>query len=640
MSLMLRIDAGGEAQFAPRTVEVGGALVALGRMDNNDVVIADGRISGRHGRFVRRGEGYAYEDVGSRNGSLLERGALRTPLRAHEPVAVIAGDRLLLGDLAAPVVVSVERAPFGPDDAAAGATVVAAHAMVGPGATDALDATTLRALFEVVRQVSGVVDPGVVLARIADGVLGLCPQARMVAVLLRDAEGRFVPEFARARSGQAAVQTSEALVKRAVERREVVAWRAGDAAAGAGASVVGLAGAVVAPLVVGDETIGVLQADSALEGFGPSDLTLVSTLALHVAASLAAARRFGALVEREAALSRENAALRTLPRPILGQSEALKASLRMLERVARTQTTVLVQGETGTGKELAARFVHAHSPRSAGPFAAVNCGALPENLLESELFGHRKGAFTGAVRDHAGLFEAADGGTLFLDEIGEVSAAMQVRLLRVLQEREVTPVGASRPVKVDVRVVTATNRDLKAEVAAGRFREDLYYRLAVFPVRLPALRERGGDVELLAETFRQSAVARHGRYVPGFTHEALAALARHDWPGNVRQLEHEIERAVILAADGAPIGLDDLSPGVLGTPSAGPSVPGALALPTGPLHEVMDALELRVVRKCLEDHEQTRTRAAAALGISRQALQVKLAKWRERGERVEGDSER
>jgi len=632
VSLKLRIEAEGGA----RDVEVGGALVSLGRLDLNDVVIADARISGRHGRFVRRGEGYAYEDVGSRNGSMLERGDERTPLRAHEPSPIGAGDRLLLGDLASPVIVSVERAPAFELDPAAGGTVVAVQALrTLDGVPPPSDARALRGLFELLRGLNGVTETETLLARIADGVLSMCPHVRMVGVLLRDGEGRYVPEFARSRTGRAAVQTSETLVRRAVERREIVAWHAGQGASGA--SVVGLAGAVLVPLAAGEDVVGVLQADSVEGGFSEDDVSLISMLGLHVAASLAVARRFTALVQREADLSRENTALRTLPRPILGRSEPLRACLHQMERVARTQTTVLIQGETGTGKELAARFVHAHSTRGAGPFAAINCGALPENLLESELFGHRKGAFTGAVRDHVGMFEAANGGTLFLDEIGEVSTATQVRLLRVLQEREVTPVGATKPTKVDVRVVAATNRDLKAEVAAGRFREDLYYRLAVFPVRLPALRERRGDVELLAETFRQSAVARHGRFVPGFSQEALAALARYDWPGNVRQLEHEIERAVILAADGAPIGLDDLSPGVLGASDRAFTSTPPSELPVGPLHEVMEKLELRVVRRCLEENDNNRTRAAQALGISRQALQVKLAKWRQHGERFDGD---
>lgn len=629
MSLQLEIEVEGQP---PRAVRVGGAVVTLGRVEGNDVVIADARVSSRHGRFLRRGEGYAYEDLGSRNGSLVEApGGQRTVARPQELVPVASGARVLLGDLQAPVVVRVVDAPVAlPSDAGAdGGTVVAARALAG-AAPAPTDAATLRQLFELLRDLSGRVETQEVFHRISAAVLERLPQARSVTVLMADGTGEYVPESTRVREASGpAGPPSSTLVKRAVERRELVAYAAGQGAPSA--SVMGLAAAVLVPLPAGDDVIGVLHVDALQGSFNTDDLGFLAILGTHVAASLGSARRFRALQLDRAALAQENAALKALPRPILGRSDTLKECLRFLERVARTQTTVLLTGETGTGKELAARFVHAYSSRSTKVFQALNCGALPENLLETELFGHKKGAFTGAVRDHQGIFESSDAGTVFLDEIGEISPAVQVRLLRVLQEREVQPVGATRPTKVDVRIIAATNRDLKAEVAAGRFREDLYYRLAVFPVRLPPLRERRGDVELLAEQFRQAATARHGKRVPGFTTEALTVLTRYAWPGNVRQLEHEIERAVILAQDAGPIGVADLSPAVTGgTPM--PSVQVAESeLPVGPLHEVMDQLERRVVARCLADHAQNRTRAAQALGISRQALQAKLARWRDQG---------
>jgi transcriptional regulator with GAF, ATPase, and Fis domain len=635
VSLKLRIEIEGRD---PVAVRAGGAVVTLGRVEGNDIVVADARISSRHGRFVRRGEGYAYEDLGSRNGSLVERDGKRLVGRTQELIPVAAGTRILLGDLTAPVVLVVEEAPTASDEADPGGTVVATRAL-GDGPPPApKDPATLESLFGLLRDLSGRIDPQEVLARISAAVLDRFPQARGVTVLMADAEGVFVPETTRVRaSAGPAARPSDTLVRRVVDRRELVAYAAGQGAPSA--SVMGVAAAVLVPLVVAGEVIGVLHVDTLTGAFTPDDQAWLAIIGTHVAASLGSARRFRAMQLDRQALVAENTALKALPRPILGHSEALRETLRQLERVARTQTTVLVTGETGTGKELAARFVHAYSTRGGRVFSALNCGALPENLLESELFGHRKGAFTGAVRDHAGLFEASDGGTVFLDEIGEISPAVQVRLLRVLQEREVQPVGASRPLKVDVRIVAATNRDLKAEVAAGRFREDLYYRLAVFPVRLPALRERRGDVELLAEQFRQAAVSRHGKRVPGFTTEALAALTRYAWPGNVRQLEHEIERAVILAMDAEPIGLADLSTAVTGgTPLPTAHVTEA-DLPVGPLHDVMDQLERRVVARCLSDNAQNRTRAAQALGISRQALQAKLARWRDQGVPLGGEDE-
>ena len=225
---------------------------------------------------------------------------------------------------------------------------------------------------------------------------------------------------------------------------------------------------------------------------------------------------------------------------LIGQSPAMQRVYEMLAKVADSPVTVLLVGETGTGKEVMARSLHYGGARSEGRFVAVNCGALPENLLESELFGHKKGSFTGAVTDKIGLFEAADGGTIFLDEVEAMSAAMQVRLLRAVQEREVTRVGETQPVKVDARVIAATNRDLEAEVKAGRFREDLYYRLNVFPVRLPPLRERREDIPLLVEHFLKKHREASKSAALKFAPEAMAALTGYGWPGNVRELENEV----------------------------------------------------------------------------------------------------
>lgn len=231
---------------------------------------------------------------------------------------------------------------------------------------------------------------------------------------------------------------------------------------------------------------------------------------------------------------------------LVGQSEPMRHAIALLTRSARSDVTVLVTGESGTGKEIAAKAIHSESARAEGPFLAVNCGAIPEGVIESELFGHERGAFTGANSARRGVFEEADGGTLFLDEIGELRADLQVRLLRVLQERQVQRVGASKPRDVDVRIIAATNRDLPARVESGEFRQDLYYRLAVFPVELPPLRERGDDVLVLAHAFLRRLALQHGRALQGWTRSAASALQAHTWPGNVRELQNVIERAVIL----------------------------------------------------------------------------------------------
>ncbi len=317
-------------------------------------------------------------------------------------------------------------------------------------------------------------------------------------------------------------------------------------------------------------------------------------------------------LRREAAEARE--------RPLsfdrlVGAATGLKAAVDLARKVLDADTTVLLLGETGTGKELFARLLHDNGPRARRRFVAQNCGALPESLLESELFGHVRGAFTGATAERKGLFEEADGGTIFLDEIGETSPAMQLRLLRVLQEGEIRRVGASAGRRVDVRVIAATNADLEAEVAAGRFRKDLYYRLNVFPIRLPPLRERSGDVPPLAEHFLRIYRQRARRAVAGIAPEAMQALRTYPWPGNVRELENEIERAVALADDGQVLGPAHLSERIRnGSPA-----------PAGPvtLGEAVERLKRRMIEDALRECG-SKTRAAERLGLSRQSLQQML----------------
>jgi DNA-binding NtrC family response regulator len=267
------------------------------------------------------------------------------------------------------------------------------------------------------------------------------------------------------------------------------------------------------------------------------------------------------------ALVQENLQLRkqladvAQPSPILGQSASMRRVVELVETVAPTETTVLITGESGTGKELVARAIHAGSPRAYMPLVVVNCGALPEGTLESELFGHERGAFTGAQYRHKGKFEVADGGTLFLDEIGEISAKIQVELLRVLEEKKVTRLGGTRPVRADFRTVAATNRDLMDEMQAGRFREDLYYRLNVFHIKLPPLRERGEDVPELARAFADRHARSMNRPCPTFTPEAMGVLKAYSWPGNVRELNNAIERSMVLQT-GREIDVENLPYGV------------------------------------------------------------------------------
>ncbi len=306
---------------------------------------------------------------------------------------------------------------------------------------------------------------------------------------------------------------------------------------------------------------------------------------------------------------------------MIGASEAMESVLETLRQVAPTRATVLILGESGTGKELVARALHSMSPRAKSPFVAVHCAALADNLLESELFGHEKGAFTGANERRKGRFELADGGTLFLDEIGEISPATQVKILRVLEERKFERVGGQETLEVDVRLVAATNRDLQAMVAAGTFREDLFYRLNVVELRLPPLRERSGDIPLLINHYLERSARENNRPAPLVTPEALEALCAYAWPGNIRELRNVMERMIVMTR-GDKLGLRDV-PVAIRTGAGAPKSTGE----GDPANLSLDQAEKRMIQDALKLNEGNRTAAAKQLGISRRTLHRKLNEY-------------
>jgi two-component system response regulator PilR (NtrC family) len=348
--------------------------------------------------------------------------------------------------------------------------------------------------------------------------------------------------------------------------------------------------------------------------FGTAELRALAQKALEKSAIVAENDRLRAQVERDAS-----------PATLLGHSPAMRAIVELLRRVASGKSTVLITGESGIGKERIARAIHDFSDRAAKPFVVVNCGALPEALMESELFGHDKGAFTGATARHTGLFREADGGTLFLDEVGELPPPLQVKLLRVLQERKVRAVGATVETPVDVRVVAATNRNVEDDVKSGKFRQDLYYRLNVIRVAVPPLRDRREDVPLLAQHFLERCAREHGKEARGFHPDTLRALSSYAFPGNVRELENIVERALTLAV--APvIGLGDLPEEVSG--AAARATPSLLALPEDGcnLDDVLGELERRLIVEALERAGGVRTQAAKLLGVTLRSLRYRLQK--------------
>jgi Nif-specific regulatory protein len=370
---------------------------------------------------------------------------------------------------------------------------------------------------------------------------------------------------------------------------------------------------IAAPMIYKSEAIGVVEVLNRRDGrpFGEVDLHLAELFA-----NLAACAARNARTHEN--LRRERNALRGFvfaDNEIVGSSPRLRETLRLAERVAPTNATVLLTGETGTGKEVLAKYIHTRSQRADRPFVAVNCAALPETLLESELFGHEKGAFTGAISQRAGRFELADEGTLFLDEIGDISPSLQVRLLRLLQERAFTRVGGTQTIFCDVRILAATNRDLKQAIRDGRFREDLFYRLNVFPISVPPLRERPGDIPALAVHFARRAAADLGVPPRPLSDGLLEALKAYPWPGNIRELDNVIERAVLLC-DGpelVPVHL----PAEITCPSERVGSPGTL-----------HGTEREMILRALTETRWNQTRAARMLGISRDNLRYRLKKYR------------
>jgi transcriptional regulator with GAF, ATPase, and Fis domain len=639
---------------SPRSVhEMAGTIASIGRAPSNTVVLTDYHLSGEHAQVVREGDGYVFRDLRSTNGSAIERAGARIAVDASRKfeIALENGDLLLLGDARKPVTVRVRilRASItgeGPVVEPLGDRLIASRSIVDlPSVTHQIEhdpASAVR-VYKALQRLTSRVDHTATLEAVVDATFELLRRATHVAILLRSEadKDRFVLALSRERPGPAAgtpvVAADPVRASRSVLRR-VLADRAAILTANAQEELTSsesvLAGQILSMLAVpmwrGDEIIGLIQADNRRSAgmFAESDLEVALLLGSQAALAIDNATLFQRVKVAEEKARGENVYLKRREQKvrfenIIGESPAMKAVLAQLEKVIDTRATVCVEGETGTGKELIASGVHYQSQRRDKMFVAQNCAAMPENLLESELFGHKRGAFTSADADKKGLFEIADGGTLFLDEMGEMPLSLQAKLLRVLQEGTIRPVGATSEKQVDVRIICATNRDLAAEVEQGRFRQDLYYRLMVFPVRLPPLRERREDVPLLAAHFLKRYAAEYRVELPGFTQDALDGLAGYGWPGNIRELENEIQRLVIQAEPGHWIEVVDLSPRLR-------KVEGTLqriAPKKGTLKEMVEQVERWLLTEALRENGGNKTKTAVQLGITREGLHKKLAKF-------------
>ncbi len=492
------------------------------------------------------------------------------------------------------------------------------------------DLDRITHVLQAARSVTGTLDINELLIRVVDAVIQVAEADRGFLMLMHE-DGKLRFEVARNKDETTLpsdeFQISWGIAEEAAHRRETV-WVAdamGSSLFAERKSVreLSLRTVVALPILSSGRVLGVLYIDShsVTHEFTPDTITLLEAFGALCAVALENARMHEALRDSKSRLEIENQNLRRALKEdfryglLVGRSPKMLRVIELLEKVIPTQVSVLVQGETGTGKELIARAIHMNGPRREKSFVAVNCGALPENLLESELFGYKKGAFTGATEDRPGLFEAADAGTIFLDEVGEMPASLQVKLLRVLQDGHIRRVGDTVSRKVDVRLVAATNRDLKAEVEGGRFRQDLFFRINVVPLELPALRERGEDVLLLAQHFLDQFAKQQQRKLRGLTPESRELLLRHPWPGNVRELENAMARAVALADEGA-----SLEPSLFG-----------LGAPVTrrwdgqhTLRETLDAVEADTIREALRQCDQNVSRGARALGVSRQHLHNRM----------------
>ena len=363
--------------------------------------------------------------------------------------------------------------------------------------------------------------------------------------------------------------------------------------------------------------------------FSLKEMRLLEILSGPIAVSIENAQLYDEVQQYATSLEKENLRLKTECQArfnvqgIIGSSAAMQRVFALLDKVIGTGTTVLIQGDTGTGKELLARVIHYNGPTKDKPFVAENCGGLSENLLESEIFGHVKGAFTGAIADKKGLFEIANGGTVFLDEIADMPYTMQTKLLRVLQEYQIRPVGGSEYKQVEFRLISSTNRDLLQEVKKGRFREDLFYRIQVFPIVIPPLRERKEDIPLLAVHFLEQLALKFERPVARLTPGALEMLMQFDWPGNVRELENEIERALTLAGDDSEISEAYLSERI----KQSADYDGLSGASTATIQEATARMERKMVKDALRQSGGNRSQAARILGLTRQGLLNKIRRY-------------
>ena len=625
----------GSARGTTFPVDDSASTVTIGRAPTNQIVLSDYHLSGEHGQIFRENDQYIYRDLRSTNGTRLRRGGEETVLDGSErsEVTLRDGDQLVLGDPHEPVILLCRVSGVAEPDVWVQAQRTLADF---PKVADEVsrDTATAKKLLDITRRLARRgLDLQAVFDGVAEAVFELVPLASHLAIALTDDNRRFNTVYGRSRAGASEdVRVARGVIARVQQERDafITPNAAQELAATPTLHNQQMFSTIGVPLWDGETIRGIIQIynRTAGEKFDYPDLDRVVTLAGQAALAIENARLYQRLSLNEEKARGENKYLKKREEKrrypdIIGESPSMNEIFRQLDKVIDTRATVCIEGETGTGKELIASAIHYRGRRSEKLFVAQNCAAVPENLLESELFGHKKGAFTGADHDKKGLFEIADGGSMFLDEIGEMTLSLQAKLLRVLQEGEIRPVGATSTKAVDVRIICATNRSLEKDVEAGKFRQDLYYRLKVFPLHLPALRERREDIPLLVEHFLRKYTTEMKKSIAGVLPEAMEQMQQYRWPGNIRELENEVQRFVIQADPESFITPEMLSPQIRRVEG----VVGRIAPKKGTLKDMVEEIERWLLAEALREHGGNKTRTAETLGITREGLHKKLSKY-------------
>ena len=603
-------------------------ITIIGRASTTDIQLDDLMVSRHHAKISKSDEGYIIEDLSSRNGVFLNNERIITSQVIPDSGQICIGPYTLIfrntesihSDCTAYPSSGYTQIIMASKDPVSSGTIgeKICHETAGKEEFEKLQKSLKILLLKEIIQI----------------IFSVFPHAGRCFVALQDpGEAKLTIRTIQSRDPTLAAEEnllSQTIAHRAIGERKslLIMDTQMDSRVSVSIKMIGANSILCAPLICPQKTLGILQIESKSKSyeFSKADLDLFTGIASQVALLIYNAELLDVLKKAKERAEFENKNLKKQQKvyssfdDIVGKSLKITETLELVKKVSNSPYSILITGESGTGKEVIAKSIHYNSSRSGQPFVVLNCAAIPRDLIESELFGFEKGAFTGAMETKQGLFEVADKGTIFLDEIGEMHVHTQAKLLRVLQEKELQRVGGTKIIKIDVRILAATNKDLKSAMSSGGFREDLFYRLNVVPIHIPPLRERKEDIPLLIAHFLQLSCADVGKHVKGFTPEALVFLSNYTWPGNVRELRNVVERIVTLAPDDGMIGVEMLPQEVCNRSA----VEVQKYKSTGILYEAQRQLEIEMIMDALKSTEGNKSKAAELLGISRKVLYEKI----------------